>query len=249
MTFCYPGGELEMFQHAVNWKAYYASHLRRVIRGDTLEVGAGIGGTSRFLCDGGQRSWTCLEPDGRLRERLQASLAAKPLPVPFRVLEWTVADLPSAEQFDTVLYIDVLEHIEDDHGELERSAQHLRPGGRIVLLGPAHDWLFSPFDRALGHYRRYSKSRLARITPSSLQLLSAFYLDSVGMLASLANRMLLREALPTVGQIRFWDSTLVRLSRAIDPLTGRRIGKSVVAVWKKAPAVPRTAAPSAATAT
>ena len=58
MTFAYQGNELDLFQYAVNWKAYYASHLRRFIRGDTLEVGAGIGGTSRFLCDGRQRSWT-----------------------------------------------------------------------------------------------------------------------------------------------------------------------------------------------
>jgi hypothetical protein len=95
--------------------------------------------------------------------------------------------------------------------------------------------LFSPFDRAVGHYRRYSKARVARITPDGLHLLTACYLDSVGMLASLTNRLFLGEASPTLRQVQFWDSTLVRLSRALDPLTGRRIGKSVAAVWRKAP--------------
>ena len=104
------------------------------------------------------------------------------------------------------------------------------------MLAPAHDWLFSPFDRSIGHYRRYSKSRVARITPDGLALRAAYYLDSVGMLASLANRVLLRAPLPTLEQIRFWDSTLVRVSRALDPLTVRRVGKSIVAVWTKAPA-------------
>ena len=239
MTFCYPGGELDLFQHALNWKAYYASRLRTVIIGDTLEVGAGIGGTSRFLCDGTQRSWTCLEPDPSLLARLRASLATDPLPVPSRTLQGTVADLADTEQFDTVLYVDVLEHIDDDRGELDRTTRHIRTGGHIVMLAPAHQWLFSPFDRAIGHYRRYSKSRVARITPEGLELVYAYYLDSAGMLASIANRVLLRKASPTQGQILFWDSTLVRLSRALDPLTGRRIGKSVVAVWRrKAPAVP-----------
>jgi SAM-dependent methyltransferase len=234
MNFSYAGGELELFQHAVNWKHYYASQVRAAIRGDTLEVGAGLGGTTRFLCDGTQRSWTCLEPDGSLLERLRASLAATPLPVPCRLQQGTVADLPATDAFDTVLYIDVLEHIEDDGGELERSGRHLRRGGRIVMLAPAHDFLFSAFDRAIGHYRRYSKARVQQITPANLRLLSAFYLDSAGMLASLANRLFLRSASPTFAQIRVWDSRLVPLSRLIDPMTGRRFGKSIVAIWTTA---------------
>src|SRR5438093_3106046 len=126
MTYCYEGAELEVFRLAVNWKAYYAAHLRRFITGDTLEVGAGLGGTPRCLCDRTQRSWTCLEPDGSLRDALETSLAEDPLSVPTRTLQCTVADLAPAELFDTIIYIDVLEHIENDRGELEASAAHLR---------------------------------------------------------------------------------------------------------------------------
>jgi SAM-dependent methyltransferase len=235
MTFRYVGEELDLFRHAVNWKRYYASRLLPFITGDTLEVGAGIGGTSRFLCDGSQRSWTCLEPDRTLMDSLKAVLHADPLPVPVRVLPGTVADLPTDEHFDTILYIDVLEHIMDDRSELDRSSAHLRPGGLIVVLSPAHDWLFSPFDRAIGHYRRYSIGRLRELTPHRMRLASAFYLDSVGMVASLANRLLMKKASPTLAQIRFWDSTLVRLSRVLDPITGRRVGKTVIAIWRKLP--------------
>ncbi len=235
MTFRYVGQELDLFKHAVNWKRYHASRLHPFITGDTLEVGAGIGGTSRFLCDGRQRSWTCLEPDSALMNGLQAVLHADPLPVPARMLPGTVADLRADEQFDTILYIDVLEHIIDDRAELERSSVHVRTGGVIVALSPAHEWLFSPFDRAIGHYRRYSIGKLRELTPRGMELASAFYLDSAGMLASLANRMLLKEASPTRAQIRFWDSTLVRLSRVLDPVTSRRVGKTVIAVWRKLP--------------
>jgi SAM-dependent methyltransferase len=231
MTFSYQGSELDLFQHAVNWKRYYARRLQPYITGDVLEVGAGIGATSRFLCGDRLRSWTCLEPDRALARRLRAALEREPLAVPSTVLPGTLADVPPGARFDTILYIDVLEHIEDDREELRQSAARLRPGGRIIVLAPAHGWLFSRFDCAIGHHRRYSTDMLARITPPPLHLAAAFYLDSVGMLASLANRVLLHEAYPSLAQIRFWDSTLVRLSRVLDPCGGHRLGKTVIGVF------------------
>lgn len=231
MTFSYPGNELDLFQHAVGWKRYYAAHLRPYIKGDVLEVGAGIGATSRFLCDGSERSWTALEPDGGLAARLREALASRPLAVPSRAICGTLDALPADARFDTVLYIDVLEHIEHDRAELVRASGRLTPGGRVVVLSPAHQWLFSKFDQSIGHYRRYTSAMLAAITPSELRLERTFYLDSIGMLASLANRMLLKEAYPTLGQIRFWDAVIVPASRPLDLLTRFRLGKTVVAIW------------------
>ena len=60
-----------------------------------------------------------------------------------------------------------------------------------------------------------------------------FYLDAVGLLASLCNRLLLRQQMPTSRQIQVWDRFLVPLSRWVDPLLGYRLGKSIVGVWRK----------------
>jgi SAM-dependent methyltransferase len=229
----YPGAELELFQHAVNWKRYYAGEIRRYINGDVLEVGAGIGATSRFLCDIRHSGWTCLEPDPELARRMRDEFGAHHLPAPAVVREGTVRTLPAEPSFDTVLYIDVLEHIDDDRAELRESALRLRRGGHLIVLAPAHMWLFSPFDKAIGHYRRYSRRSLVDAGPSGVALVRAFYLDGAGMLASLANRLVLRAAHPNAQQIRFWDSQLVPASRAIDRLTGQRVGKTVIAVWAK----------------
>jgi SAM-dependent methyltransferase len=231
MTFTYPGNELDLFRDAIQWKQYFAERLGQYITGDVLEVGAGIGATSRFLCDGSQTSWTCLEPDASLAARLVEGLAARPLPTAAQALCQTIDALPRAARFDTVLYIDVLEHIEDDRAELVRASSCLRDGGRIIALSPAHQWLFSRFDHSIGHYRRYTASSLAAITPPELTLARTFYLDSAGMVASAANRWLLHEAYPSARQIRFWDTHLVRISRASDRLTGYRLGKTVIGVW------------------
>jgi len=235
VTLSYVGSELEIFQHATNWKAYYARAIKPYVIGDVMEVGAGLGATSRFLCDGRQRSWTCLEPDPELLGQLHERLVAHPLPSPVRTICGTVDALAADKRFDAILYIDVLEHIEDDVAELERSAARLRQGGHIVVLAPAHQSLYSEFDKAIGHFRRYSKPSLLAAAPPVLQPVEAFYLDAVGMAASLANRLLLRASMPTDGQIKFWDRVLVPVSRVIDPVLGRSIGKSVVAIWTLAP--------------
>jgi SAM-dependent methyltransferase len=229
----YQGDELSVFQHAVNWKAYFGSQLRPYVRGRVLEVGGGIGATARLLCDGRQESWDALEPDPRLAEEMGRRFAEAPLPAPTAVRVGTVADLGRDERFDAILYIDVLEHIDRDRDELAAAAALLRPGGALAVLSPAHQWLYTPFDRAIGHFRRYSRTGLAALTPPGLRREKIIYLDAVGMLASLGNRLLLRSATPTRRQVWFWDAVLVRLSRLVDPLLGYAVGKSVLGVWRR----------------
>jgi hypothetical protein len=93
--------------------------------------------------------------------------------------------------------------------------------------------LYTPFDEAIGHYRRYTKQTLAELTPANLELLRLFYLDAVGLISSLGNRLVLKHALPSPQQIAVWDKLLVRLSRIVDPLLAHSLGKSVVGVWRK----------------
>src|SRR5205814_658951 len=107
------------------------------------------------------------------------------------------------------------------------------PGGHVVVLAPANQWLYTPFDEAIGHYRRYTKKTLEALTADHLELRRLFYLDAVGLLASLGNRLLLQRAMPNPRQIAVWDRFLVRLSRLVDPLLAYSAGKSVVGVWRK----------------
>jgi len=228
----YQGGELLLFKHAVNWKNYLRRHIQEYLLGDVLEVGAGIGSTTRCLCDGRQRRWVCLEPDQRLAEDFRRSLTSEPLPMTVEIINGTLTELNSDQKFDALLYIDVLEHIEKDAEELKRAAYFLKPQGVIIVLVPAHNWLFTHFDRTIGHYRRYCKRSLRAVAPNNLSEEKMDYLDSVGLFASLGNRLFLRRAMPNLRQISFWDSYLVRCSVWVDPLFRNAIGKSVLAVWR-----------------
>jgi SAM-dependent methyltransferase len=167
--------------------------------------------------------------------RLEAAVAARALPACCQARAGTVQSLSAEARFDAILYVDVLEHVSDDAAELRAAARLLRAGGVLIVLAPAHAWLYSPFDRAIGHHRRYTRRSLERVVPPGLRRLALRYLDSVGLLASAGNRFLLRRSLPTPGDIARWDRLMVPLSRRLDPWLGFRVGKSVLGIWRAEP--------------
>ncbi len=199
--------------------------MQPYLRGFVLEVGAGLGANTRQFASLKFERWTCLEPDESLLEQIEPASRRE-------LVLGDLSTLDSSRLFDAILYIDVLEHIADDSAELRRAATYLTTGGALIVLSPAHPWLFTPFDQAIGHYRRYTKQSLQAIAPQHLRREKLIYLDSVGMLASLANRLLLDQSMPTAVQIHTWDTYLVPCSRLIDRLFFGAVGKSVLGVWR-----------------
>jgi len=228
----YPGTELDLFSSAANWKRYIKEEIGPYLVGDVLEVGAGIGGTTRALHDGTARRWVCLEPDVQQAKRIQI-LSKQWHPDSTKVVAGSLPALAGRPSFDSVLYIDVLEHIEDDALEIQRAARLLRTGGHLVILAPAHQWLFSEFDKSIGHLRRYNKRQLKSLMPAGWAEKKARYLDSVGVVLSLANALALRQSMPTPLQVAIWDRWCVPVSRFLDRLYLGHFGKSILAVWCK----------------
>ncbi|MGC1189490.1 MAG: class I SAM-dependent methyltransferase [Candidatus Binatus sp.] len=233
--FNYVGTELELFATAHNWKSYLSRRIRPFVAGEVLEVGAGIGANTPFLDRGVSPRWLCLEPDRLMAARLRLNLKQANAPRAYEVVCGPLQCLKARPQFDTVVYIDVLEHIEHDREELNAAAILLRAGGRLIVLSPAHQWLFSPFDAAIGHHRRYDRRMLRSISPAGLRLEQLWYLDSVGLLLSFANRQFLRQSVPTNAQIRFWDRYVVPASRVLDRCLFGSAGKSIVGIWRREP--------------
>jgi SAM-dependent methyltransferase len=227
----YPGSELPLFAQARNWKSYIKFEVGPYLIGDVLEVGAGIGGTTIALNDGSARQWLCLEPDPNQAKHLRLLLPRNSGPVPALIVG-SLAALAQKPTFDCILYIDVLEHIEDDCLQIQTAAQLVRPGGHIVVLSPAHEWLFSEFDKNIGHRRRYNKRTLGKLMPPKWKEIKLKYLDSIGVFLSLGNVMALRQSLPTSSQLELWDRICVPLSRAFDRVLLGTFGKSLLAVWQ-----------------
>src|SRR5258708_6686212 len=134
----YQGTELELFADAVNWKTYWSKCLSQYAIGTVIEVGAGIGSSTRYICaQSGIDRCICLEPDPNFAVHLSNLVSTGRLPSYCEIRCGILSDLPSTVQADAIFYVDVLEHIDNDLEEVANAAMHLIPGGRIVVLSPA----------------------------------------------------------------------------------------------------------------
>ncbi len=164
----YVGTELSLFAQARNWKKYYGSKIRPYIGKRVVEVGAGLGSTTQVLCTGESSEWVCLEPDQKLLKNIDVKIRSGVLPQCCFAQKGVIQDVGVGNLYDTIVYIDVLEHIEFDAKELSDASLRLATGGYVIVLSPAYDFLYSPFDRSVGHYRRYTRKKLQDITPLTM---------------------------------------------------------------------------------
>ena len=222
-----PDFELRLFSTAKTWKKYWSYLISNSITGRVAEVGAGIGTNVEYLLTENIERLVLIEPNRLLFDSLNTHQYRDKV-------ECINATLQEVDmEFDSILYIDVLEHIEDHVGETTTVYDKLKQNGSFIVVVPAHPYLYTEFDETVGHFRRYTRKSLDRVVDSRFARISSQYLDSVGMLASIGNKWALKSSSPSKHQIAIWDRCMVPLSRFIDPLLGYRVGKSIVAVYRK----------------
>ncbi len=135
---------------------------------------------------------------------------------------------------DSVVCLNVLEHIGDDRTALAHMAEIVAPGGVIVLLVPAFPALFGPIDRNLGHYRRYTRSGLARlIADCGLRIRRAHYVNFLGFFGWWLNARVVRRQIQSAWQIRLYDRTAVPLLSRLESLRTPPFGQSLLAILER----------------
>jgi SAM-dependent methyltransferase len=134
---------------------------------------------------------------------------------------------------DTILCFNVLEHVEDDRGALRRLHAALAPGGRLLLLVPAHQRLYGAIDRAIDHYRRYDAAGLAAtLEEAGFRVEHTQYFNRLGVLGWYLNSVLLRRTKVPGLQLRL-QNVLVPFLRAEAALP-LPFGLSLIAVARRA---------------
>jgi SAM-dependent methyltransferase len=217
---------LELMQEAANYNRHLASLIEgQLRRGDrVLDFGAGLGTFAIPLREGGV-DLACVEADAQLAVRLRR------LEVPTVA---TLAEVPDGS-VDLVYTLNVLEHIADDAATVTALAGKLRPGGRLIVYVPAFPILFSAMDRKVGHLRRYRRGRLtALVAGAGLRVERAVHVDSLGFAASLLYRLVGSDAGDiNEAALRTYDRLVFPLSRALDAVVGRWVGKNLLVIAVK----------------
>jgi SAM-dependent methyltransferase len=207
-------------------------HLGRRV----LEIGCGMGNFTKHLLDRESVMGIDVEPEcitGHHRSfaecRHVRSLVQDVLDPEFQV--W------KESRPDSIVCLNVLEHIEDHLGALRQMAAVLPPGGRVVLIVPAFEALYGPIDALLGHFRRYTKKSMREVAErAAFQPESLRYMNVIGFFGWWVNARILKRTEQSESQILFFDSKVVPLLASVENRIAPPFGQSLFAVLVKAPA-------------
>ena len=155
---------LEALSAAPRFNRWMADTIMPYIGAQVLEIGAGMGNMTRQLCKR-RKLYVASDIDPEHLEHLARGFLHRPALRVYKVDAEKAEDFsPFANRMDTVVCLNVLEHIRDDAGTLDRIRTVLQPGvGRLVLLVPNGPDAYGTMDEALGHYRRYTREGLATL--------------------------------------------------------------------------------------
>lgn len=226
----YIGKELESMSFALNYHKWIVDELVPFLGLNVVEVGAGVGDLTAILLQTELKHLYAFEPASNLYPKLRDSLKGQS-----RVSAINDYFKPHliTGVIDSVLYINVLEHIEDDTAELQMVNSALRTGGHLLLFVPALPWLFSEADSSVGHFRRYYKKDLMKLVEKvGFSIERAYYFDLAGILPWYINFVLLKNSFNS-SSVSLYDKLVIPPMRVFERLFRPPLGKNLLIVARK----------------
>jgi SAM-dependent methyltransferase len=222
----------ERMRLAQNYFQWQSDLVEPFVGQRVVEIGCGLGNFTRHLLNREQVVGLDIEPP--CVERWQAAFTEYPNLTGFvrDVQDPAFLELKRYRP-DTVVCLNVLEHIEHDKLALEHMNAVLPSGGRALLIVPAFESLYGPIDWNLGHYRRYSKRPFIELAESIGFRAKVRYLNMPGCLGWWVNAKIFKKTEQSDSQIRFFDSAVVPVISRLEGIIHPPFGQSLFAVLEK----------------
>ena len=229
----YEGHDLEVLCALPRYYGWIYDYFEQYLTGNGAEFGPGLGTNSARILPK-LATLDLIEPSPNLVKKLIERFGGDArIKIVADGIEGFVNSSPNAK-YDTVVLINVLEHVLDDSAAIQSFYRMLRPGGHLLLFVPALPILFSKLDKELGHYRRYSLSRLIRmVTNANFDIVLGRYFDILGVLPWLLINTIGRATRFNPYLAWLYDSAGVPLTRLLESLMPPMFGKNICMVALK----------------
>lgn len=230
--FQYFGRDLEAMSKADNYHQWILEGYKPYIGKFIADVGSGAGNFIPFLTSTNCEKIYSFEPSENMFPLLQKVGESEPKVI----LQNTFFNLDSSlekSSLDTVVYTNVMEHIEDDVNELNVAHHFLKSSGYLLIAVPAMQLLMSPFDKLLGHFRRYEKKSLKKkIEENGFKVIKIHYFDFLGSFIWYVMFVLLKQQL-SGGQVGLYDKVVVPIMKRVEKLIPIPFGKNLMVIAQK----------------
>jgi 2-polyprenyl-3-methyl-5-hydroxy-6-metoxy-1,4-benzoquinol methylase len=231
--FTYSSTELESLVEARNYYRWIVERFTPYLGDTVIEVGAGIGNFSDYLVKTNNLARLFLvEPSQNLFPHLKDRFSDRANVMVLQgCFEEVATEIP---RVNSIVLVNVLEHMENDDEFLEVAYNRLLPGGALLLLVPALPWLHGTLDEAFGHYRRYTKSSLnAKLERQGFRQVSTHYINLVGVAAWYLTGTILRRKTLRSQDVKFYDTRILPWILALEKYWEPPIGQNLIAIWRK----------------
>ncbi|HTV60774.1 MAG TPA: class I SAM-dependent methyltransferase [Verrucomicrobiae bacterium] len=231
-VFLYPGAEFHAMEGAQRYHEWILRYFDAYLGKRIMEIGAGIGNFARFLIESAPASeFFLFEPAANLFPIIAKRFASDSR---VRVFNDSVNAEAASLAPDTVVMVNVLEHIEDDAGCLDRIYSLLPSGGHLLLFVPALPAIYGSLDQSFEHFRRYTKPELsAKIRAAGFHVLEQRYFNLVGVPAWFFFGRILKKRIVGAGSIRRFDRWFVPPLAWLESLWEPPVGQSLLAIARK----------------
>ncbi len=226
---------LQSLEEANHFTEWLFDEIKPYIKGLILEIGSGLGTYSKKLIRDFPESRLVLsEIDQDYCQALQTQFRTVAVEIKSLDLEKPIHNAQIDERFETIISLNVMEHIEDDVAAFNHVYDALAPGGAYVVLVPAHNFLFNSLDRSVGHFCRYNKQVMAeKIAQTPFILETSFYFNFLSTLGWFVNGHIFKKTTLNETALGLFDS-LVPLIRFFEGLLLRKkLGISLIAILRK----------------